>query len=497
MAQSGTDQPSGPETRTAHHPFDDRNADVILHSSDGVDFYVYRTILILASPFFRSMFSLPQSEISEPCQVVPVTEDSRTIESLLRICYPIKDPVIDDARHALAVFGAANKYEMEVATIFMSKAMSTIVELEPLLIYAVACKNGYEELAGQAARQVVVRGNAYLPEVEEMSAGCYHRLLKLKQIGVGRASEIGPFCGTSHGRNTSHSSVTDSALLGRQDADVVLVASDLTRFHVYKSIISLASPRLQTLIAEAEILRHGPQGSSDHTSLTTLTLQLPVDSKTLELLLALCDPAGTPILDDTALIFRALDEACKYEMHKASWILRQQFQRLMTADTLSFYLWAASYKQEEPAIKAAKLLLSHTMEELAGLYTDDMESVSAGSYYRLLRYHEECCAKISALEDWSPSTIPYPDCSDCGWRGTWDHWSTNYLRTIPERLSRRPSPTTFDGGFGFSEIVQAAKQSCSSCAQNYPGIVSFSKNIGEKIDEHISEVKLILVQSNE
>ncbi|KAI0255963.1 hypothetical protein BJV78DRAFT_1113987, partial [Lactifluus subvellereus] len=41
-------------------PFDDADADIILRSSDQVNFHVYKVILSVASPFFKDMFSLPQ-----------------------------------------------------------------------------------------------------------------------------------------------------------------------------------------------------------------------------------------------------------------------------------------------------------------------------------------------------------------------------------------------------------------------------------------------------
>jgi len=68
----------------APSPFDRTNADVILHTSDDVEFRVHRIILSMASSFFDTMFSLPQSGSSSDLQSVDVTEDSRTMETLLR-----------------------------------------------------------------------------------------------------------------------------------------------------------------------------------------------------------------------------------------------------------------------------------------------------------------------------------------------------------------------------------------------------------------------------
>lgn len=40
--------------------FNDTKADVILRSSDGIDFRMFKVLLSFASPFFEGMFDLPQ-----------------------------------------------------------------------------------------------------------------------------------------------------------------------------------------------------------------------------------------------------------------------------------------------------------------------------------------------------------------------------------------------------------------------------------------------------
>ena len=76
-------------------PFDHAKADIILRSSDNIDFRVFKLFLSLASPFFETLFDIPQpdeengdQEIKDGLVVVPVTEDSKTLDALLRFCYP-------------------------------------------------------------------------------------------------------------------------------------------------------------------------------------------------------------------------------------------------------------------------------------------------------------------------------------------------------------------------------------------------------------------------
>ncbi|OJT03115.1 hypothetical protein TRAPUB_6303 [Trametes pubescens] len=48
------------QRRKASAPFDRDDADLILRSSDNIDFHVHRIILTLASPVFAGMFTTPQ-----------------------------------------------------------------------------------------------------------------------------------------------------------------------------------------------------------------------------------------------------------------------------------------------------------------------------------------------------------------------------------------------------------------------------------------------------
>ena len=43
----------------ASEPFDHAKADIILRSSDNIDFHVFKLFLSLASPFFEDMFNIP------------------------------------------------------------------------------------------------------------------------------------------------------------------------------------------------------------------------------------------------------------------------------------------------------------------------------------------------------------------------------------------------------------------------------------------------------
>jgi hypothetical protein len=58
------------------------NADVILWSSDLVNFHVQRLILKMSSPFFNDLFSLPQPPGHEAVNGLPVVQLSEDAEVL-------------------------------------------------------------------------------------------------------------------------------------------------------------------------------------------------------------------------------------------------------------------------------------------------------------------------------------------------------------------------------------------------------------------------------
>jgi BTB/POZ domain len=139
-------------------PFDDPDADIILRSSDQVDFHVYRVILSKASPVFKDMFSLPQPGGTDTTlnshTVIDLPESSRTLATLLTAIYPISPMSETDEEHSLsdhlAAIQAAKKYDMAVASEFFLRNFkdSTCVQDSPVKTFCVA----YGLQLGEAAQ---------------------------------------------------------------------------------------------------------------------------------------------------------------------------------------------------------------------------------------------------------------------------------------------------------------------------------------------------------
>ncbi|PSR70421.1 hypothetical protein PHLCEN_2v13672 [Hermanssonia centrifuga] len=115
------------DNHTAPAPFDQLEADTVLRTSDTVDFYVHKSILMVASSVFETMFSLPQPADAAQQSVIHVSEDSRTLEYLLRFCYPLVDnPVFDDLSKLEVVLESAMKYEATEACASLRRALQNL-----------------------------------------------------------------------------------------------------------------------------------------------------------------------------------------------------------------------------------------------------------------------------------------------------------------------------------------------------------------------------------
>ncbi|KAI6097665.1 hypothetical protein EDD16DRAFT_594499 [Pisolithus croceorrhizus] len=166
----------------ASAPFNHAKADAILRTSDSVDFRIFRLLLSLASPFFETLFELPQppegkpedTEMRDGLPVIPVSEDSKTLDAVLRFCYPYtltekpslghsktilsKDGVkIEDAinfEDNVKMLEAAKKYSLDGAEKAIRTTLFTTINLEtdPLRCFAIARQARMQEETVLSAR---------------------------------------------------------------------------------------------------------------------------------------------------------------------------------------------------------------------------------------------------------------------------------------------------------------------------------------------------------
>lgn len=114
--------------------------------------------------------------------VVPMTEYSVVLDKLLRFCYPIRDPEFASLDELRPVIDAAKKYLMDEALQLLRTRLLAFASASPISTYAVAIRLGLEEEARHAARCSLEYAwdwdQIYVPELEDISAGAYHRLLE-------------------------------------------------------------------------------------------------------------------------------------------------------------------------------------------------------------------------------------------------------------------------------------------------------------------------------
>jgi hypothetical protein len=70
----------------------------MIRSSDRVNFRIRKSVLAMASPFFKDLLSLPQPSDSESVDGLPVVElpeGSELLNSLISVLYPVPTVVPD------------------------------------------------------------------------------------------------------------------------------------------------------------------------------------------------------------------------------------------------------------------------------------------------------------------------------------------------------------------------------------------------------------------
>ncbi|KAI0255777.1 hypothetical protein BJV78DRAFT_1279018 [Lactifluus subvellereus] len=125
------------QNTTADAPFDDARADVILRSSDGVDFRVFKIVLSLASPIFADMFSIPSPSppsgtSRDGLPVVTLSEDSKVLDLALRRCYPIQSPELVELKDVHALLEFERKYQVDASCLPLTHYLTGTIERDPV-----------------------------------------------------------------------------------------------------------------------------------------------------------------------------------------------------------------------------------------------------------------------------------------------------------------------------------------------------------------------------
>ncbi|KAI0091544.1 hypothetical protein BDY19DRAFT_863546, partial [Irpex rosettiformis] len=178
--------------KAASAPFNSERADVIIRTSDSVDFRVRKGVLAAASPFFDDMFTLPSIPVDRKRKnrddgdeyigdipVIPMAEDSGTVDALLRFCYPCRDPKIAYSIYLCRVLEASRKYIMEEVEERVYEQVQTMMRRKPFELYAIAAVRGWRKEMAEAAKFSLFFtsiDDAYVPALEPLNYGHVQRL---------------------------------------------------------------------------------------------------------------------------------------------------------------------------------------------------------------------------------------------------------------------------------------------------------------------------------
>ena len=408
----------------ASEPFNGSNnsADIIIRSSDKVDFYVHKLILGLASPFFRDMFSLTQPMTSTTGQgdthsadsppVIDATEDGKTLDRMLRFIYPVAEPPPGTLDEVAQVLEASLKYQVDKIVLHAKAALRSFADKRPLHVFAIACRLNLEEEARLAAniwkvkhvpklgctclpvnfssRQfgflstcdkcnrdiatnfaATIAGASFPKEMETVNAGSYHRLMQSVHN-----EQMGPFCNPKHCLGEEEE-VHVAPMFNRSDADLILQSSDGLQFRVHKLLLSLTSAH--------SMLEKVNEDTPTEDGLPLV--QLDERGLTLSHLLRFCYPFQedwTISLPQGALVRVAAE---KYALPNVAIQARKQMMGDVQKHPIQAYLLFRLYGWEEDTQQALKECFKLTSIGDESSYVPEMEESPAIFYRDLLKAH--------------------------------------------------------------------------------------------------------------
>ena len=248
-------------------------ADIILRSSDSVDFFVIKLLLCLASPTFGDIFSNhtidSEDETQNGLPIVSVTEHSRTLRFVLLSIYPPYatscEPVLD-IDDIFPVAKAIRKYSMPDCFEGRIKEMVVATQLlqeHGLRVYALAVHLGWTDIAAKAALNTLATPLSDLPFVDELhmiSGADFYQYLsyrfRYENHRCGGEKPQLTFVSPGPEANGPHSAMAVAnvpAVFGpNAKVDAVLRSSDGIDFYVKKSFLSHLSPVFEELFANSD-----------------------------------------------------------------------------------------------------------------------------------------------------------------------------------------------------------------------------------------------------
>ena len=240
--------------------------DIVLRSSDGIEFYLHSDILSATSPFFADMLSLPQpssrNTLETPTNtptphlsgkpVISTHENSAVWEKIIPLCYlPAYSSNFSLATDLTAIgdlLKAADKFDVRAATdaVRASLLRSPLVKQHPLSIYALAWAYKLPDVALLAARRALAlppdEFGALPSEFDTIDASTAYKTLNAYRSDCSKAARVITASGKELTRLMPELCGGDECDSGHKDAPIPPKPSLLRRLSQVSRTDSLKLP---------------------------------------------------------------------------------------------------------------------------------------------------------------------------------------------------------------------------------------------------------------
>ncbi|KAI0751810.1 hypothetical protein C8Q80DRAFT_1268991 [Daedaleopsis nitida] len=407
----------------ASHPFNRPDADVVLQSTDGVEFRVRSHILVEASPVLERVISEPSHlpRAGGAALAINFDADSSTLDALLRMCYPIrKGRVARAVDECLSALRTAMAYEMELPVEALEDELVAVARRgapHALKVWAGACRLRLESLARRAAECLfgdgpldVALGSLAPADFDGLTAGDVFRLRKYRRVRgqVGPDFSLLPPLPPLQAAMPLEIDVSPEMDVPPEqwpvDEDPIVpgmgphldfrcVSSDGVRFAVNREAVSNASAYIKHVISES-LERTCASGKKMKNSrlLIPSSISLEETSTVLSPLLSLCCSQGESRNYPTtpAELLSLLSAAERLSMNAIAQDLRARWDVIAKENPLRAYFSAVRERgQEERARLAARYALGIALDQQY-LPEMDTEQCPALPYLRLANYYDAC-----------------------------------------------------------------------------------------------------------
>ncbi|KIP05976.1 hypothetical protein PHLGIDRAFT_480391 [Phlebiopsis gigantea 11061_1 CR5-6] len=399
-------------------------ADFAIQTCDHAVFYVHKLVLSLASTYFEEMFGIvpspPRSPMSATLaydlETFEVTENFQTMDCLLRMIYPGRRPTIDSPSLAGDLWKAARKYQIQVAEDIALERLRALIPNYELYMFATACHANDDEEATRGAN-AWLRAScggphegtppgvpyetledadfAYIPEMEQLSAGTYLRLLHYllqprRRCNFSRKDQfVASLCDAEVNVELLRTSMImeskgSSDAFGHGEWDTILRSSDGVDFRVHRLVLKLSA-------ADGLIQRATRVARSNKMSRYCVS----IESSMLRVLLYICYPLNTIQSESVSTVIAFLRLTLEYDLTGVTAELKRQLLKMVDAHSVRLYFLGVQLGWADLTTAAARhtvgikniLECIRGIDLLRGLAIPELEAVPASALYELLTYH--------------------------------------------------------------------------------------------------------------